>query len=392
MKRTLINLFTLAATLAASAQTQVFDNVVETILSNDPDIKVAQASAVARKTELASEANLNDPEIEFEYLFGPSSPANRWNIGVSQSFDWPGVYAARRYAAEATANADEYLARTTAFEHRAQISSRLIDYINTVKSIEALEDVKKNTETMKASIERGVKGGEMTRLDLNKLAIELAKLDTRLAGLENDKADIVAELTLLNGNKDLGQLLSLLTEYPARELKPIDHYVANLGNDPTLSAANARLDADIKARQVSLKERYPGFSVGYVHAYEENTHFNGFSFGLTLPFFSSKGKVAAANARIEADRVESHAIETQRISKISADYKRVEALSKEIAALGNIFETTDNIALLLKAFKGGEINVITYISETNYFTEARLDYLDILYRYNSALNALQQYE
>ena len=48
-----------------------------------------------------------------------------------------------------------------------------------------------------------------------------------------------------------------------------------------------------------------------------------------------------------------------------------------------------NAALLKKALAGGQINLITYIQETNYFLEARAELLDLEYRYAKALATLR---
>ena len=52
-------------------------------------------------------------------------------------------------------------------------------------------------------------------------------------------------------------------------------------------------------------------------------------------------------------------------------------------------ENSDNAALLKKALAGGQINLITYIQETNYFLEARAELLDLEYRYAKALATLR---
>ncbi len=49
------------------------------------------------------------------------------------------------------------------------------------------------------------------------------------------------------------------------------------------------------------------------------------------------------------------------------------------------------LSLLAKAYDGGELTVIDYLNEVNLFTAARLNYLDLEYRYNQTLARLNRY-
>lgn len=392
MKRPLLALASsLVANALLAAGLTPFDNALETILANDPQIKSARLNATAEEKSAATEANLSDPELEGEYIFSPKGTPNRWSVGISQSFDWPGVYSARKRAASASATAFHYLADATEFDHRSQISSLLIDYIHSTKAIEALNEVRKATQELKSAVDTGVNGGELTRLDQNKLIIELARLDARLSALYGERDATIASLAELNGSDNLGNILGQLTEYPPYTIAEVDHYLGNLSRNPSVKAASARAEADMLGRKVADFERYPGFSIGYTHNYEDYMHFNGITVGLTLPVFSTRGKIAAADAAIEASRSEVVSVVATRRAAIISNHKIARQLAGELTTLAPLFETTSSTALLLKAYKGGQMNVMDYITELNYFLDARLDYLDILHRYNSALNSLEQY-
>lgn len=53
---------------------------------------------------------LEAPEVEFSRVWNTESGGeNKWSLSVSQSFDWPGVYAARREATRSSRSAMHFL-------------------------------------------------------------------------------------------------------------------------------------------------------------------------------------------------------------------------------------------------------------------------------------------
>ena len=145
------------------------------------------------------------------------------------------------------------------------------------------------------------------------------------------------------------------------------------------------------ARVASLS-KYPGFSIGYTHNYEEGMHFNGITVGVTIPVFSQRHKVQAAKDRALAYETANMAYRVNRTSKVAAAYSRVNSLNEDISLLGPIFETTDNMTILKKSLDGGQISILSYIEGMNYFLLARQDYLDLQYRYNIAVAELTRYD
>lgn len=386
-----ILLLTAAAAFALAGHAITFDEAVTKIIDNNRDVRLAYMNAEDVAGDGASAGNLADPEVEFEYLFGPTSEDNRWNVAVSQSFDWPGVYAARRRAAQADNNAFYLLAETTLADKRDEVRGALVEYIHTVQTITLLEDVAKTVDELLAAAEKSYSRGQGNILDVNKLKIEKARVAAKLVDWREQQGAAVGLLNELNGGQDCSELISGLVNYPSYEIQSLLYYTANAQNDPAVKAAIARYEAQKAMEKVADKERYPGFSVGYVHAYEDATHFNGFSVSLSLPFFSSRHKLAAAKRRTLTAEFNTSVAQTSAEAKITADYNRMKKLGTELRGLGQVFDTTDNLALLRRAYEGGQLSLVDYLTDTIYFIEAQIDYLDLNYRYNQVLASLQRY-
>lgn len=117
--------------------------------------------------------------------------------------------------------------------------------------------------------------------------------------------------------------------------------------------------------------------MGYAHEFEEGAHFNGASLGVSVPLFSSRHKVKAAEAAkaaaefamiVEADRTE---------AQVTALYNEVAALDEALKDPDEIFSATDYTSLLLKAYKGGELSITDYLRDLSWFYEAHMEYLEL---------------
>lgn len=366
---------------------------VAQILENNLSLKAIAHEHKAEAIELTTAGRLtSQPEVEYEQLFGANGD-KKWNVGVTQSFDWPGVYSRRAKEAEKRIGAFSYL---FAAEQRrvAQEAMQLVDnavYIH--KQLQLSQILIDNVNTLKDKIAMAYTHGQVTLLDVKKLDFELYTLTAKHTDLEKDRDNIAAQLTAMNGGKPLS--INVAEYTPQQLLSQADYKRAAAENNPTVKAQIALADAQRMASRTAAAERLPGFSVGYRHAYEERTHFNGFAIGVSLPVFTNKTASVAADTRalaIEFNTCEAIAALNARIDASYADVSRRGKSLKELAkvALDNKYPE-----LLLMAYNGGQINVITYLQELGYFQSARSEYLAAEYNYVvslTGLNALLPYD
>ena len=162
--------------------------------------------------------------------------------------------------------------------------------------------------------------------------------------------------------------------------------------DPELIQYDLLAKANKHNEKAIEMSKRPGFSIGYKLENELGTYFNGFSIGVSIPLFSHKNKTEANLAQLKAIDLQSNAIEVNRISQIKAQRNNAIALFQELEQYRPILENQDNIKLLKKALDGGQINLITYIQEVNFFIEAQNNYLNVEYNYHKALATLNQYQ
>lgn len=376
------------------AAASTFGNVVETIVASSPTLAADNARMQSELEALKAEGIPADPEVEFEHLWNGNGGENRWSAGISQEIDWPGIYRARARAIGAQSRLTEARQAARLTEARTAATSLLIEIIAAKKEVAILEEIDSSMRQLREKTLTAWNNGETTIIDLNKINIEAARNAARLEKAGAAVEALMAELQAMTAPEtDIKALLESFDalELPLEPLETADTYLNALGNSPAMVESTLAIDAAQAQTALAKSRRMPGFSIGYAHAYEEGTHFNGITAGVRLPLWSRRSSVSAAAEAALAARFEATAARTALAAKVSADHAAATGVRRQMAAYAPAVEGTNNLALLRKAFEGGELSMLTYLQEVNYFLEARLDYLALTKEYALLSTSLNRY-
>lgn len=373
-----------AAALVAEAQPCSMDSLAAAIAGSDPAWHARQAELRAAELSVRADATLPGVEAEGEYLWGTQGE-NRWGFGVSQSFDWPGVYAARRQAAGATGRAFAQLARAERVERTLAAKLALIDLVAARRRAAKTGDVCANLRRLADLTQRALDHGQATILDLRKLQIALLEAELRQQQAEQTRTEAIAALQAMGYGREVPEGLA----YPA----DADHDVAATRWQamPSVLAARAEAEAAEARARAAQRGMLPGFSLGYRHQMEGGQHFNGLSVGISLPAWGSDKQRRAALAEAEAARWQSEAALSSQEAALQAALLNVQALEQRVRAYDRALDTADYPELLEKSLNGGQISMLTYIQELNFFLEAEMERIDAEQQYQAALAGLQRY-
>lgn len=383
----------LSATLAASATP--FDDALATLLANNLAPRAEQLRAQAGIETMKADNQLPPPEAEFSRVWGSNAEVgNKWALSISQGFDWPGIYSARREAVRKARTASQYLYESTLLEARAEARQLLIDAIHNAQLLDMQTELAGYVDAMVEIYRKGAEEGTETRLDYNKTVLERIAVHRELHALEAQQAELVAQITAFNGGLDPGPILAMAgKEYPAALALPSAPTADMLRQrDPAYAAAMAQSEAARSLVKVENRSRFPGFSIGYEHETELGGNFDGFSIGITLPTFTRKHQAKAAALEAEAALIDAEMQLAKVSATMSGDLRRLTALREVIEEYEPVINDPSNIQLLRKAFEAGQITYLTFIEESNYFISARRDYIDILWEYHTLLANLAKYE
>lgn len=377
MKKIIISLCAASMSLAVCAQSQQLSQreALLEILQNNTELQSLAAQNKASALSLTDEASsLADPQIDFEHLWGKTSDDNRWNVGVSQSFDWPGVYAKRRAAAKAQGDAMAYLYDAQCLEIVQQAKAAMIDAVYANKRLAMLREVKENIDKLSSLVQEGYDKGELTVLDVKKLKLESFTITTQISEVEQEFTEAISVLFALNASKDMRIDLQ---NYMAEQFLSLDAYLDQVAtNDPQVLAAKQSAEAAKLSAKAASASRLPGFSLGYRHAYEDGMHFNGFSVGVNLPLFSRRKAAQVATLEAQSASFDAISAATKVQTQMIALHRDVTRERKMLDELGTVTLDDTYPSLLMMAYKGGQINALNYLLELNYFIEARTNLLN----------------
>ena len=356
--------------LAASAS--VFDDVVNELVGNNLGLRVETVRSEASVESMKAENTLEGPEIEFGRVWGAKAEyGNKWDLSVSQGFDWPGLYAARREAARTATTAMQFLREADLLDARRDARALLIDYVHNTQVLNLQREIADNIDSMVVYYRRAAE-----------------------EGLESEREAIVSSLQEFNGGLDVDQLLAKVgDDYPDLDIPRLPAALSVMRErDPRYAAAKAQAEAAESLVKVDRLSAYPGFSIGFAHNTEGDEHFNGFSVGITLPTWSRRHSSKAARLEAEAALMDADIALHKRKASLVADCRRIDSYRMVLDEYAPVVGDKSYYELLRKALKAGQISFLTYIEELNYFIAAHRDYLDVLYEYNLAIARTKYYE
>ena len=394
MKNLLLATTVICATSLTAAAQGGIDDIVASVLHNNARLKAARSQVSSDSIALRASNNLEDPQVAFEYNFGSKNVGDKWGIGVSQGFDWPGVYSDRNRANSHRIEALSSAAKAEAVETRLAARSLCIDIVYANRQIEAQELILKNVEELYSLYSKAFEHGETSIIDLNKIKIERIAASQALDELKARRNSLKEQLCGMNGNKPIeGINLDYLDDYPTEELAVIDVYRNQYESNNPQADYFTHLDNSLKSDVKAAKKGWlPKLELGYQYTNELGDGFNGVTVGASIPIFSNKRKVAAAKAEAVANELHRTTYENETEARIKSEYAQAVALKSQLAQYIDIIADNNNFTVLRKALDGGQITLLNYLLELRYFLDAKNKYLDIEHTYHATLASLSRYK
>lgn len=394
MKRTFITV-ALMVTSYVCVMASDFDRALNILVSNNLEAKINSRRGEAEIETLKSENILEGPEAEFSRVWGTNEEVgNKMAISVSQGFDWPGLYAARRKAIRTAESALEFLRQSTMLETRRDARMLLVDYIHNSQLIEIQQLYAARLDSMESYYKKASEEGLETKLDYNKTVIERIGIHRDLHQLERDRQALLVKIQAFNGGISPEEILSIIgNEYPTVNKS---HLLSSIQlieeRDPGIAAARLQETAARQNMKVEKLSGLPGFSVGYEHETELGGGFNGFSVGIKLPSWSRKHSRKAALIEAELAAGDLEIALRQRKADFESDLAQLDYYEHSISEYEPIVKDESPLILLRKALEAQQITLLNYMDEANYFLQAHRDYLDLVYEYQLTVARLSYYE
>lgn len=390
MKKTFIAAIAIALLPGMSARADSFDKVVDRMLAGNPAIQELIHGSEAEIQEMKAENVLEGPELEGFHKWG-NRGERKYGFGVSQGFDWPGLYGARRQMIRDNSAALSYLREATVIDKKGEARALVIDLINVNRNIALLSRIDSMMVNLADYYAKAYKNGQVSILDKNKIDIEVLRLSVRLTEENNRQGDIIAQIIDFSGSEDIVPAVESLESYPDNMLLAADDYKQLAADsDPYMAYLRAMSNLNKTQGKVASRSALPSLSLGYEWEREDGQDFNGFNLGIKFATWSNKSRRSAVIAAGLENDVKIAARSKKLVTDIDNDHSTALDLLKQIGRFESILTGSTHNELLLKALKGGQINMLDYIQEVNFYLEAEIDLENMKHEYQLTLSRLNR--
>lgn len=341
----------------ATAQNDWLATILTEIETNNTQLKSLRQSGQATVAEAQAANVLGETSVEYTPFFqkGADGIASS-ELVVSQEFDFPTLYSARRKQALAKENVCQS-------EYEAQRNAILLEAMMLCHDLVAAEHQSTllgmrmaAADSLVSICERRMRLGTATIMEQNRVRTERMQIATECARNQGQVDAIVVRL------KSLG-----MTELPVMPRNGIDAKAAceRLMHRADVAQAQASLAESEQDVKVAQQEWLPRLSVGYRRNTELREYaLNGVLVGVSMPLFSNGKKVRAARQRQEAMALQLADAESKAYWRAAELKTRYEDLTRQIATFDEPL-MEQSLSTLLRAVSAGQMSVAEYYTEAD---------------------------
>jgi len=348
------------------SQTKNLEELLNEIEQNNTELNGYQSFIESQQLENKSTNNLPDPQLSGYYLpYGDNITDAYAEYQISQSFEFPTVYGARgkwndlksmeiqnTYAKkrqEVLLNAKELLIELT--------------FLQKQKTIET--ERRSQSKQVFDQIQELFNKEQVGVLDLNKAKIAWIQEQFVVEQVESDVQIIRSKLNNLNGGKSLDEISETIT---STEIASIENlWKEKLTKDPSLQELITNEKASLQKVTLEKNKVLPNLSLGYNYQGVNGNNYSGFYGGLSIPLWSSKNKIKAAEASYKYQQSNTQVITTSFYTQFQEVYKRYELMHSKYNEYQHTMGNLESEKLLLKAYTLGEYSFMDYYIELQFY-------------------------
>jgi outer membrane protein TolC len=353
------------------SQNKSIEELLNQIEQNNTALKGYQSFIESQQLENNSTNNLPDPQLSGFYLpFGDNTTDAYSEYQIAQSFEFPTVYAARgkwndlkseqlqtAYAKkrqDVLLNAKELLIELTFLQKQKVIKSE-----RRTQSKQVFDQIQELFNKEQVGI-----------LDLNKAKIAWIQEQFVVEQIESDIQILLSKLKTLNGGSVIDGITSVIT-LPI-EIGAVESlWQEKLSNDPLLQELKAIETSSLQKIKLEKNKVLPNLALGYNYQGVSGNNYSGFYGGVSIPLWSSKNKVKAAEANYEYQQSNTQVITTSLYTQFQETYNRYELMLEKFIEYQTTMGNLNSEQLLFKAYMLGEYSFMDYYLELQFYRTAK---------------------
>lgn len=355
-------LTTLCLAFAVVSQAQTIDDVLRSIEENNKTLQAQRQATQAGKMEIQTRNNLEDPSVEYSPFFakGVDGMASS-ELVVTQGFDFPTLYAARRQSGKLQQEVLEHQQQAARREVLLTAKNLCLDLIRLNQENALLTERKRNSDELLKLFEERFEKGDAGILEVNKIKMEQMSIQTEVAQNNAAHRTALQQLLAMNGNLPL--------EFSAdtySQVEPINDYNTLYNEVMTTNAGLLEADAAVRAatKEVNVNKQswLPKIEVGYRRNTSVGEKSNGFLVGGSLPLFSNRKKTKIARAQALSAQLQLDDARLQTEAQVQSRFNEMQQLREAMQAY-DVTLMHKTLRLLNDAVKAGQLSVIDFYVE-----------------------------
>jgi len=352
------------------SQDKNIEELLNEIEQNNTELKGYQSFVESQQLENRSNNNLPDPQLSGFYLpFGDNTTGDYTEYQLSQSFEFPTVYGARgkwnksksQQLAAAYANKRQEVllkAKNTLLELAFLQKRKAIETERKTQSKQVFDQIQKLFDAEQVGI-----------LDLNKAKIAWIQEQFVVEQIESEIQILISKLKTLNGG-------NVIDGVPPGIALPIEVgtveslWQEKLTKDPLLQELKANESASLQKVKLEKNKVLPNVALGYNYQGVSGSNYSGFYGGVSIPLWSSKNKVKAAEANYEFQLSNTEVATSLLYAEFQETYNRYELMLTKYNEYQTTMGNLNSEQLLFKAYMLGEYSFMEYYVELQFYRNA----------------------
>lgn len=394
LRRLFITGILILAVSYQKAQTNTFETVLAQLVTDCPEIQILKLTNNATLETERALNRLNSPEVSMEHVWGRNGVGDKFDLGINQNFDWPGLYRARAQAINAQTDAFMLQEQAGTIEKLQKVRAIMVDIIFQKKNMALDSMIHDHMVKLESDALESYNKGEISKLSYKRTQLERIQTSIQLRETERILNELYSDLSVATGRSDSKALMSMVTDVPQWEILDEEEYEEKLNTlDPRMAYLKATIEAvNSTSKAETMAARMPSFNIGYVFQREQGETFNGFNVALTLPIYGSNHVKNASKANILSAQLEAQSEQIALLSNLRTQRSAALSLAKELNDYAVIFEKGNYSELLKLALEGGETDNFHYLQELNYYIDVTRQYIELQHQYNLALVSLNRFD
>lgn len=368
-------------------------SLLEYARQNNPELASMrhEADAAARRVQAAG--SLPDPVLRIELMninnYGNDAGFNllpnkvgETRYTVMQMIPAWGKRSLRRAAAAAEARGADARATATWTEQSMRLRTAFVQYYLAAQNERITGELLDLVTRLEQIAQARYAGGLAPQQDAIRAQLEQTAMRGELIMVANEKRQLQARLNMLLGREPVAALAEprALPALPAAALDAPGLLARARATNPTVKAETARLQAAQANRELTLRNRYPDFTVGVTPTQMGSRVTSwGLMFEMNIPLQqrTRRAEEGEAAAMVEAARSRSEAAANQVAAELQEQLSALEAARRNETLIATRQLPQSDLVLqsAIAAYENGKVDFATLLEAQRQARRTRLDLL-----------------